>query len=219
MVSQEDLLAPASLQLIQGLDHHPHRRLHHRSDVSDEKAPYHDELLDKLLMGLVHKARNVVDMMRTGDYEPWVKRCLPYERRYGIIQRGALWKATGHAFDEDWDICPAEATTLAESLRSQPVEQKVGRLSSLCTGQYFSALKAGYEAAGKQNDRDWFGDIPAEDGRAWYARFGTREITPCWSSTHSLPRPLRNGMRTNDVASGLTTTSRSSTDAGARAYT
>lgn len=138
----------------------------------DEKAPYHDELLDKLLMGLVHKARNVVDMMRTGDYEPWVKRCLPYERRYGIIQRGALWKATGHAFDEDWDICPAEATTLAESLRSQPVEQKVGRLSSLCTGQYFSALKAGYEAAGKQNDRDWFGDIPAEDGRAWYARFG-----------------------------------------------
>ena len=139
----------------------------------DEKAPYHDDRVDRFLLGLADKVEQAVAMMRTGEYARWVRKSLPFDRRYGLIQRKTLWDATEGAFDECWRIDAEEAKLLADALRAQPSESEIGRLPSLTTGKYFEALKVGYRATGRKNERDWpFGDIPAEDGRAWYARFG-----------------------------------------------
>lgn len=137
-----------------------------------EKARYHDSQVDKLLYGLAEKVENAIRLMRTGEYAQWVRTSLPFERRYGLIKRKCLWEATEGVFDESWDIDAQIAKRLAETLRTQPSEREIGRLPSLTTGRYFDALKLGYQATGRNNDRAWMHDIPAEDGRAWYARFG-----------------------------------------------
>ena len=138
----------------------------------DEKAPYHDELIDIFLLGLADKVERSIAMMRTGEYARRIRETLPYDRRYGLIQRKKLWEATSGDFDERQRIGAQEAKALANALRAQPAEQEIGRLPSLTTGRYFEALKIGYQATGRENTRDWFGGIPAEDGRAWYAQFG-----------------------------------------------
>lgn len=138
----------------------------------DEKAAYHDERIDEFLLGLADKVEQAIAIMRTGEYAQWVRKSLPYDRRYGLIQRKRLWEVTEGAFDKDWNIDAQEAKQLADALRIQPSEQEVGRLPSLTTGRYFMALKTGYQATGRLNDRSWLHDIPAEDGRAWYAHFG-----------------------------------------------
>lgn len=138
----------------------------------DEKAPYHNDLVDAFLLGLADKVEESVAMMKTGEYARWINESLPYDRRYGLIQRQKLWEATGGAFDEDQRIDAKEAKELADALRAQPSEQEIRRLPSLTTGRYFDALKVGYQATGRKNTRDWIANIPADDGRAWYARFG-----------------------------------------------
>ena len=138
----------------------------------EEQAPYHDELIDKYLIGLAEKVDQAVTTMRAGKYAQQIKESLPFDRRYGLIQRKKLWEVAEGDFDRDWDLNAREAHLLADALRAQPSEQDVGRIASLTTGQYFDALKIGYQATGRNNENDWFNGIPAEDGRAWYARFG-----------------------------------------------
>ena len=138
----------------------------------DEKASYHDDRIDELLLGLVDKAKQTVAMMRTGEYAQWVKESLPYNRRYGLIQRKQLWEITEGTFDEGQRIDTEEAKLLADALRAQPFEQEIGRLPSLTTEKYFETLKIGYRETERHNNRDWLSEIPAGDGRAWYARFG-----------------------------------------------
>lgn len=138
----------------------------------EEKARYHDSRVDKLLYGLAEKVEHAVRLMRTDKYAQWLRDALPFERRYGLIQRKKMWGATEGSFDKNWNISAQEAEKLAEMLRAQPSKREIGRLPLLTTGKYFEALRLGYQATGRSNDRAWINDISAEDGRAWYARFG-----------------------------------------------
>lgn len=139
----------------------------------EEKDPYESEELIKTLYLLSIEAERTVEEIRQGHYGARIEKELPLERRYGLIKRSDLWKTADEWYRFGYTgIDDAEARFLADKLAAQPNKESIGRLETLSAGCYFDVLKEAYSFAGYQNTRDWFGGISADDGRAWYARFG-----------------------------------------------
>lgn len=141
-------------------------------EVPPEEDRCEDGYREGVLSRLAKAAEEAVRAIACGEYAPMLERSLPMDRRYGLIKRSDFWEATGSA---EWlgrgDMGNEEAESFARELRKQPDAEGIGRIDGLTAGRYFAALKVAYESTGRRNDRDWFG-LPAEDGRAWYARFG-----------------------------------------------
>lgn len=63
----------------------------------EERAPYENEELVRVLGYLCEEAKRVVGEIHAGNYRRRIESELPKERRYGLIKRSDLWKTA-----DDW---------------------------------------------------------------------------------------------------------------------
>lgn len=133
--------------------------------------------LDQALMGLADTVERAIKTVADGNYANTIERDLPFDLRYGLIQRSSFWKATNNEGRLGCnELSQHETSLLVKALRQQPKQDNLSTLPKLTTKEYFDALREGYKMCGYELEADrhrgsWLG-IPADDSRQWYMRFG-----------------------------------------------
>lgn len=114
----------------------------------------------ELLDWLIAAVQQSIHLLKSGQYDAFVKQNLPHRHRVGKILRQDYWSI----FPEEKEAYLAEIDPgeiiLFENLISQPPENILAfRLSAMTSGLYFNACKLGYAA----NQYEGAEDLPAKE--------------------------------------------------------
>ena len=126
------------------------------SAMMDEEPTEQDwrlgDLPDTLLKLMIPLVQNSIEKVRCGTYNEWVESSLPYQFKTGAIKRSDLWKQEPQWKETDLDGLDEQTISAFRSLISSGVnaDDKIGRIKSFTTNDFFRACEIGYKAVGKE---------------------------------------------------------------------
>ena len=110
-----------------------------------------EETAIKLCTLIAPAVEEAVEMLKSGEYNDFVEKNLPYQFRTGVILRSDLWAVDSDYKKFDYDGLPdAIVTEFIERIKKGLNEaEKIGRIKDFTANDFFRACKIGYEAIGK----------------------------------------------------------------------
>lgn len=146
---------------------------------------------------LARAVARAATFLRNGTYQRRLKAELPYSCRWGFLRRSTFWRITGiDGRRYGGDLPQEQREQLACILRKQLPERQLPLLPELSAGEYFSALREAYKAAGFRMDGAC-GGYAASDPRAWYCYLGDPRDTDVLELDQDSPGVFRDFVQSN----------------------
>lgn len=113
------------------------------ADMDDKRDCFENRSLQELLDFLISKVEECIQMLEKNTYNHYVSSNLPYQNRFGVIQRSDYWKLYPEVKKNLLcDISQKEIDAFLENAS----EDADGRIQKMTAGKYFECVRLAYES-------------------------------------------------------------------------